>query len=240
MVRRASARATSVVALSVATVAATMFVASTASTSLLGTPHHPADELPKGPVTKVHHRPPPNPPAIPEWLSTTLLILLMVAVVALVWFAKRSRRSSPERLQFEEDEERSGTGDWEAWVITELGDAASDERRRLLHGDPRNAIVACWMHLQDATARAGLPPHSAETSTEFTGRVLRRLRLDEEAIMTLSGLYREARFSDHRMAEPERARAIAAVGVLADDIDTRHRRPENQTPRRQTVDSVST
>jgi hypothetical protein len=95
---------------------------------------------------------------------------------------------------------------------------AGQRMAALAEGDPRNGIVRCWMRLEEAVADAGLPRRPHETSAEFTVRVLHVLDLDPHAIGELAGLYREARFSEHPLAEDTRAAARDALRRLQDDL----------------------
>ncbi|GAB3072598.1 hypothetical protein GCM10027053_42210 [Intrasporangium mesophilum] len=98
--------------------------------------------------------------------------------------------------------------------------ASAQERIRLLEtGDPRNAIVAAWLNLETSAGATGLPRHPAETSTEYTERVLATWDIDPVRIDDLAGLYREARFSLHPLGEDHRRRAIADLHVLHADLD---------------------
>ncbi len=98
--------------------------------------------------------------------------------------------------------------------------ASAQERIRLLEtGDPRNAIVAAWLNLETSAAAAGLPRDPAETSTEYTERVLATWDVDRTRIDDLATLYREARFSRHPLGEDHRRRAIADLHVLHADLD---------------------
>ncbi|MGA9748583.1 MAG: DUF4129 domain-containing protein, partial [Nocardioides sp.] len=85
-------------------------------------------------------------------------------------------------------------------------------------GSPRNGIVACWARLEDAVADAGVPRNRHETSAEFTVRVLHVLDLDPRAIGDLARLYREARFSEHELAESARDDARDALARLQSDL----------------------
>ena len=84
----------------------------------------------------------------------------------------------------------------------------------LLDGAPRNAIVQCWLQLERDVAAAGLRRDPADTSLEFTERVLARYAVDSEAIDDLAARYREARFSDHQLDESARDAALAALDRL--------------------------
>ncbi len=91
--------------------------------------------------------------------------------------------------------------------------------RRWRRGSPRNAIVACWLRLEELAGEAGVPAHPTETSTEFTARVLGSLAFDPAMINGFARLYREARFSRHELGEPARRAAVAALRSLHDDIE---------------------
>jgi hypothetical protein len=97
----------------------------------------------------------------------------------------------------------------------------------LNHGSPRNAIVACWLRLEEDVAAAGLPRRESETSAEFTTRILGWYSLDPAPIDELAALYREARFSRHEMGQSERDRALVALrrihGMLAKPSPARQR-----------------
>lgn len=94
-----------------------------------------------------------------------------------------------------------------------VADAAA-QRAVLQAGEPRNAIVACWLRLEALVADAGMERRPADTSAEFTMRVLATYTIDPTAIGELSGLFREARFSTHEMDEDARGRAIRALDAL--------------------------
>jgi hypothetical protein len=112
--------------------------------------------------------------------------------------------------------------------------AVEDARQILLShaaGDPRNAIVACWMDLERTCADAGLPRRLAETSSDFTERVLAASTEDQPAVETLAALFLEARFSRHPLGDREHAAALGALErVLSStrldpDLEASGRRP---------------
>ena len=86
-------------------------------------------------------------------------------------------------------------------VPTELLEAARDRLRDLETGEPRNAIVAAWLGLETSAAATGLPRLPAETSTEYTERVIGVWPVDSARLGDLAALYREARFSVHDLGE---------------------------------------
>ena len=98
------------------------------------------------------------------------------------------------------------------------GAAAQERRSKLFHGQPRNAVVACWVDLEAAAAESGLPRQSAETPTEYVSRVLATWDIDDRAIGDLAALYREARFSSHEITEGHRERAVTDLDRLHADL----------------------
>ena len=86
-------------------------------------------------------------------------------------------------------------------------------------GSPRNAIVACWLQMEEDVANAGLPRRPAETSTEYTTRVLGASAIDPAPVQALSALYREARFSRHELDDEHRRRAATSLRAIHAALD---------------------
>jgi len=152
---------------------------------------------------------------LPHFVDVALRLLffgcLAAAVVLLLVYAwhhrprlawQHSRRHRSVRFDILDD------------VAALVSADADAQRAALRQGSPRNAIVECWLRLESAVVAAGVIHDPAETSTEFTVRVLTTLQVDQVAIERLAALYREARFSDHPMDEHARSAAIDAL----DDI----------------------
>jgi len=93
----------------------------------------------------------------------------------------------------------------------DLGVNVEGARAALSKGQPRNAIVACWMRLEGDIAAAGWPRSGAETSAEYVERIVAEASVDPFAISDLAALYREARFSDHPLGDADRTRAFEAL-----------------------------
>jgi len=85
----------------------------------------------------------------------------------------------------------------------------------LATGEPRDAIVACWMQLEHDAAAAGLARSEAETSAEYAERVVALSSVDPNPIGELAALYREARFSRHDLGDDHRSRAFTALDRVA-------------------------
>lgn len=157
-------------------------------------------------------------PLFPPWLVVALTVLLSLYALVLLMLVLFARRSAKEDGSEVEQDGPALDEPWRSILTVELADAAGEQLSVLDHGTPRNAIVACWMSLQAATQRAGLAEEVTETSMEFTLRAMRGLGLDASAIAVLGGLYREARFSDHEMAEEQRQYALESVRVLVNQL----------------------
>ena len=147
-----------------------------------------------------------------DWLLLGVLLLVVVVVLLVVRALLSRDRDDEEPLGMEEDEE-----------LAALLEASGDDvrYRALAEGDPRNAVVACWVALEDAVRRSGLPDNPAETASELTRRVLGRWQVDETSIRTLSEAYREARFSRHPVSEQQREQAVAALDRIHEDLRRR-------------------
>ncbi|MFK8024743.1 MAG: DUF4129 domain-containing protein [Ilumatobacter sp.] len=150
---------------------------------------------------------------LPRWirailtaLVTTALVIGFIALLVAGW----NRRP---RLRWKR---RASGGDFDVLpdVAAVVVEEAAAQRAALLDGAPRNAIVHCWLRLEHDVQAAGLRRPPADTSAEFTERVLGQYSVDTQAIRELSALYREARFSEHPLDESARHAALDALDRL--------------------------
>jgi len=150
-------------------------------------------------------------------LSTALLLALVVVLLALLLRReadrRRRRRRRPPASSIATEAGPSDLAEPQV-VASQLLARTDDLADVLLSGEPRNAIVACWVQLEDACARIGLRRGPAETSMEFTQRVLTTYAVGRGPIDDLADLYREARFSEHVLTEEHRDRAVTALTEL--------------------------
>lgn len=198
-----------------------LLVASTSSTSFLGPvrtgpSHRPRVPSSSGSIPVSHGR---DQTGMPTWFTVTATIFLALIVAALllliVTFRWRHDDEDEPLLHLAGDADEP-TDDWQSQLTVDLAAAVDEQLTALRQGPPRDAIIACWMRLQAATRVAGMSDDASETAVEFTVRAMGSLEIDNEAITTLSELYREARFSDHAMSEQQRELAAQALlGVSA-------------------------
>ncbi len=158
---------------------------------------------------------------VAELTFNLALVLWLAAVVALAvllarWLG-RQRLEGQERREEAEEEQ-----------LVALLEATSDEVRYLAlsEGDPRNAVVACWVALEDAVHRSGLRENRAQTAAELARSVLGRWDVDPGAVTSLSEAYREARFSRHPVSEEQRTVAVDALERI--HVDLRRRAAEQE------------
>lgn len=96
-----------------------------------------------------------------------------------------------------------------------IRDAAVDAQQAMdAHRDPGDAIVAAWLQLEEASARAGRARAEAETPSEFTVRMLRRRPGLDVELATLLGLYESVRFGGRPADESARATARRCLTAI--------------------------
>lgn len=154
------------------------------------------------------------------WLGDLLIYTLLIGVGIAAFVAARylwrNRWRPPEKPAVVEFDVLP-----DAAVREALREDVDAQLAAIAEGSVRNAIVACWVRLENIVAAAGYPRSPAETSSEFVVRILRALDLDPRAAGALAALYREARFSEHDLGEDVRTAARQALQVLHDDLRTR-------------------
>jgi hypothetical protein len=179
----------------------------------------PATDLSRIPWATGSMPPPPSTGGaasghVSSWGGPLMVGLVLAAVVIVVGLIARLGRSP---------QHGAGTAGRPLVSTTAQPKPAPDERllsaldegcAALARGPVREAVVACWILLEDAAARAGLALDPAETATDFAARVRRSRGVPEPRLHRLAELYREARFSDHPMDEAARAEAQACVAAI--------------------------
>jgi hypothetical protein len=136
-------------------------------------------------------------------------LLLLLVIVRALWRAWLERRRTDPDDASVDDLERVASA------------VATDREGRLVAlaaGTPAEGIVAAWTRLERSLVDAGVALPASRTSTETSLDVLRRFRVDEDALRELGALYREASWSSHPMSEDARERAEAALRSLDADL----------------------
>ena len=177
-----------------------------------------ATPTPTATGTATHHAAAHTFDSVWQLLATAILVAVGVALLLLLWAVWQwwrdrvhTREPVPPAMDFAPVPD----------IAQALTATVARQRDALAEGSVRNAIVACWLALEESAAAAGLPRDPAETAAEFTTRVVESYTVDRSAIATLAALYREARFSSHVLGEDARARASEAVATLHEQLSRR-------------------
>jgi len=150
----------------------------------------------------VGHHPQGNP-----WPLLVLFAALAIAAIALISY--RRRRAGPRRAPDEATEPAA------APLVAAL---AAGERALHEDPDPRAAIIGCYAAMERSLADAGSPPRLADTPAEVLGRATASGLVRSAWAGTLTGLFRQARYSSHPMTEADRAAAIEALAQVQADL----------------------
>lgn len=207
--------------------------AATAAPWRFSPPHLPTPEL-----SMPQQQPPPSPdPSVTpapqpaeepthdnRWTALITAILLSLLVAALLTFAVRKILTILRgQIDTTPDNLTGGTGTTthdDAVDLPELQDAVT---RALAHLDgharPRDAVVAAWVALEEAAARAGAHRDPAQTPTEFAGTVLANTPAPPAAVARLRTLYQRARFTDRPIDRTAVAQARTALADIARSLD---------------------
>jgi hypothetical protein len=153
----------------------------------------------------------------PEWLVTTIEWAFFVAiaaavVTALAWLVMRlvdALRTAPPLPAVE----RQAPG-----VAATVLEGADERAADLQRGAATDSVIRCWLSLEQALARSGVPRDPARTPAETVQAALRAHDVDIAALDRLATLYRLARFSDHELTESDRAAAASALDQVHGDL----------------------
>jgi hypothetical protein len=158
-----------------------------------------------------------KPHQMPAWLAAILKTLLYVAGTLLVLFLLRLLYRMIRNVELP-IAETNDADDWERVKVDKLSDAVDAGLAAMESGTATDAVIACWVALEDAAASAGVARQPSETPSEFTVRVLAVGGISAPELTRLAGLYREARYSSHGSSEEARAEARAALTRLRDEL----------------------
>lgn len=157
---------------------------------------------------------------LPAWLGTVAMVLCVLVVLAVVvpllWILLRNvisvRRGALLVEQSPADRAAARRDEVLAALDAGLADLSDTD------GDPRRAVIACWVRLEQAAALAGSPRLPGDTSTDHVVRLLRRHRVDRALLDRFAEIYREARYATHPVPERMRGQAQAALGQLRGEL----------------------
>jgi hypothetical protein len=143
----------------------------------------------------------------------TLGVVAGIALIALLVYRLREFRlrfdAGPVSARSEPEDEPEDQA---------LADAMSAGRRALQGDDARAAIIACYAAMEQSLAAVGVARSVSDSPAELLGRVHARGLLRGSAPLTLTNLFREARYSAHPMGEEQMAAARTALEECAGQL----------------------
>jgi Domain of unknown function (DUF4129) len=85
--------------------------------------------------------------------------------------------------------------------------------------DPRRAVIAAYARMERALEGQGLPRRRSEAPLEYLGRVLAALRVRSSAVLALTELFEQAKFSRHEIDAEMKDEAIGALVAVRHDLE---------------------
>lgn len=165
-------------------------------------------------------RPPPVREGPAEAMRSVLTVLVVLAVIgALLLVAAIVHRAivlagRPPRAEASPADPAELTA---AQAATALDDAVVQLTRTQR---PADAVIAAWLALEEAIARAGIARLPAQTTQEFVVAVLAGLDLPRADLEAFARLYGRALFSGEPVTEQDRDTAIALLTGLSTSLRT--------------------
>ncbi|GLY01088.1 MULTISPECIES: DUF4129 domain-containing protein [Actinoplanes] len=186
--------------------------ATTTAAPLLPPPTEPTPEA------SSYQQVPEPAEGLPDWVGTAALAVLGAGAIVMVVFlsaalvrdhlrrrGRRAGRHGPRRVQRTAE-------DLVAALDAGLEELSDTDR------DPRRAVIACWVRLEDAAAAAGTPRHPGDSPTDLVGRLLAEQQVDAAVLAALLEVYREARYATHTVDDQMRQQARSALQRLRADL----------------------
>ncbi len=153
---------------------------------------------------------------LPSWVGTVLAsvaVLLLLGVLGFLILMMVRARRRVDRVPLEE----------------ELAQTAEEQRAAVLaaveaglvdldDGDPRAAVIACWVRLEQAAAAAGTPREPGDTPSDLVLRLLAEHQVSPDVLYPLAEVYRLARYATHTVDVTMRDQARAALRQLRAEL----------------------
>jgi Domain of unknown function (DUF4129) len=139
------------------------------------------------------------------WPVIAGMVIAIAVVLALTVLSRRRRAPDAPR-----DRGRRLAG---------LLDSLAAGRGALIAGgEPREAIIACYVAMERGFAAAGSAPAAADTPAEVLTRASEAGLVRSDSAGTLTGLFRRARYSSEPMTSADSAAAAAALDQMRGDL----------------------
>ncbi|MDT0533117.1 DUF4129 domain-containing protein [Micromonospora sp. DSM 115977] len=164
--------------------------------------------------------------SIPQWIATVAIVLLGLAILVvfgyLTWTLVRGAMRRTTRALPAQRSRRTPEGTArEVAAALDAGLEELDDRDT----DPRTAVIACWVRLEQAAAGAGVPRLAGDTPTDLVTRLLRGdpsmgipAIASADVLAEFAHVYREARYATREVDERTRDQARAALRRLRGEL----------------------
>lgn len=156
---------------------------------------------------------------LPGWVGTAAWIVIGLAVIAVIglviWAVlreqgRRRARRTGRRVAPRADSRTAE--DLVAALDAGLQELSDTDR------DPRRAVIACWVRLEQAAAAAGTPRHAGDSPTDLVARLLAEQRVEAAVLTPFADVYRQARYATHTVDDQMRRQAVTALERLRADL----------------------
>ena len=153
-------------------------------------------------------------PPFPTSTAFPIALFVFAAVLIAVYFFAASSRALPAILDAarRREPDRARRRFEAAGVVT----------RTLLDleagGDFRTAVMACYQRMCSLLETKGVVRQEALTPREIEGRALAELGLSQGSVDDLTGLFEEARYSDHAIGPAQRDRARDSLNTIRREL----------------------
>jgi hypothetical protein len=157
---------------------------------------------------------------LPGWLNTlvsVLCIAIVVAIVAAVLWLALGRMVGSSRRLIEEAGPEAPTATMrrdEVLAAVDAGLVDLDDSDT----DPRRAVIACWVRLEEAAAAAGTPRRPGDAPADLVLRLLAAHQVSAGVLLPLADVYRLARYATHTVDAGMRDSARAALRQLRAEL----------------------
>lgn len=142
-----------------------------------------------------------------QWPVLYGTIALAVVIAAWFWWARRNALPPLEAAEAEPSVAED--------VAATISDAIDDLEAE---PDPRTAVIAAYARMERTFDRRGLERRPSETPVEYLRRILVGLGSRSEPVARLTGLFEQAKFSDHVIDGSMKNDAIDALRAIRSDL----------------------
>jgi len=137
-----------------------------------------------------------------------VIVGMLIAIAVVLALTVLSRRSRPADAPRDRDRGLAGL----------LDSLAAGHGALTAGGEPREAIIACYVAMERGFAAAGSAPAAADTPAEVLTRASEAGLVRSDSAAALTGLFRRARYSSQPMTSADSAAAVAALDQMRGDL----------------------